>query len=207
MGKTVILARVVDQCLQLTNVPLLASGGIDEVQVHFTFCHLWTGLTKTAVFYRPGGDVFHILIDGGAATVPAEVMEASGEFFIGVFAPDGTGRRTTQVQALTVEQGAITEATAVPDPTPDIYSQLIRMIEEAHIVPDETLSKTGYAADAGAVGTRFEQERARTEEDISAAIKNHKEGHIQLIRGVHYGTDEEIPADLPEGGLFFKVVE
>ena len=139
--------------------------------------------------------------------MPAEVMEEPGEFLIGVFAPDGTGRRTTEMQSLTVEQGAITEATTVPDPTPDIYAQLIKMIEEAHIVPDATLSKSGYAADAGAVGTRFRQERERIEADISAAIDTHKKGHIQLIRGVHYGTEEEIPADLPDGGLFFKVVE
>ena len=32
-------------------------------------------------------------------------------------------------------------------------------------------------------------------------------GHIILKRGVNYGTEDEIPADLPEGGLFFKVVE
>ena len=31
-------------------------------------------------------------------------------------------------------------------------------------------------------------------------------GHITLTRGKNYGTEDEIPADLPEGGLFFKVV-
>ena len=32
-------------------------------------------------------------------------------------------------------------------------------------------------------------------------------GYIKLQRGVHYGTESEIPADFPEGGLWFKVVE
>lgn len=32
-------------------------------------------------------------------------------------------------------------------------------------------------------------------------------GYIVLKRGVNYGTESEIPADLPDGGLFLKVVE
>ncbi len=32
-------------------------------------------------------------------------------------------------------------------------------------------------------------------------------GHITLTRGKNYGTANEIPEDLPEGGLFLKVVE
>lgn len=32
-------------------------------------------------------------------------------------------------------------------------------------------------------------------------------GHITLTRGKNYGTADEIPEDLPEGGLFLKVVE
>jgi hypothetical protein len=32
-------------------------------------------------------------------------------------------------------------------------------------------------------------------------------GHITLTRGKNYGTADEIPEDLPEGGLFLKVVD
>lgn len=32
------------------------------------------------------------------------------------------------------------------------------------------------------------------------------DGHIVLKRGVNFGTEDEIPDDLPNGGLFFKVV-
>lgn len=31
--------------------------------------------------------------------------------------------------------------------------------------------------------------------------------YIVLKRGVHYGTESEIPDDLPKGALWFKVVE
>ena len=122
---TTIKARVNDQTLQLVNLPTLASGGVNENRVEVTFCNLWDGHTKTAVFFRNAAKVYHVLMNGDACMVPHEVTAEEGAFFFGVFGINGVETRTTEVQQLNVEQGAITLATAETDLTPDIYQQLL----------------------------------------------------------------------------------
>lgn len=125
MNKSLITASVIDQTIQLVNCPLIASGGVDEVKITFDFCSLWDGCGKTAVFYRNPEEVYHVPIVDGVATVPYEVLTEAGFFYFGVMGA-ATNVRTTEVLRVKVVQGAITEATNVPDvPTPDIYQQLL----------------------------------------------------------------------------------
>lgn len=126
MSYTQLTARVTDQAVQLINTPLIASGGVNEVQIAFEFCSLWEGFGRTAVFYRKGGPVYHVVISNGQATIPWEVMTEPGVVFFGVMGDNGDTTRTTEVLRLNVAQGAITTATAEhEDPTPDIYHQLL----------------------------------------------------------------------------------
>ena len=125
MGYTKITAHVTDQTLQLTNTPKLASGGVDEVQVEFSFCDLWAGATKkTAVFYRDVAAVYHVDLENDACIAPWEVFATKGKVFMGVFAEYTNGTtRTSEVLALSVDQGAITTQNA-PAQAPDIYAAL-----------------------------------------------------------------------------------
>jgi hypothetical protein len=125
MTKTVMSARVTDQHLTLVNVPLIASGGVDEIRIHFQFCGLWDGCGKTAVFYRDPSEVYHVPIADGSVIVPHEVLTEEGFFYFGVM---GTGDniRTSEVVRIYVTQGAITTATANHEElTPDIYQQIL----------------------------------------------------------------------------------
>lgn len=125
MKKTIMKARVSDQHLLLVNEPLIASGGVDEVQIRFEFCDMWTGGGKTAVFYRNPEEVYHVPIADGLATVPHEVLTDEGCFYLGVMG-SASNIRTTEVVRVEVARGAITTATADhEEPTPDIYSQLL----------------------------------------------------------------------------------
>ena len=125
MSKTVITASCIDQTIQLANRPRITSGSVDVLHIRFNFCDLWKGYGKTAVFYRTEDTVYHVPLVDNVATVPHEVLAEPGHFFFGVMgAADNI--RTTEVLRLTVDQGALTTATAVPDePTPDIYQQLL----------------------------------------------------------------------------------
>ena len=125
MNPTIMTARVSDQRLQLVNEPLIASGGVDVVQIRFEFCGLWTGCGKTAVFYRNKDEVYHVPIAVNLVTVPWEVLADEGYFYFGVFGV-ASNVRPTEVVKIKVTQGAITTATAEPkEPTPDIYEQLV----------------------------------------------------------------------------------
>lgn len=126
MGYTVIKARVMDQTIQLVNVPRIASGGKNEVKVDFTFCNMWAGCGKTAVFYRDPKQVYHVVVADDSAVVPAEVLAKDGLIYFGVFGSTDEQVRTTEVVSLTVVRGAITYHAGVPaEPTPDIYQQLL----------------------------------------------------------------------------------
>ena len=125
MSNTRIMAHVIDQTIQITNMPKLASGSVDVVQIYFNFCNLWDGYGKVAVFYKNEGEVYHIPVADGVATVPHEMLAEKGHFFFGVMGA-GDNTRTTEVLRLNVEQGAITSATAeTQEPPPDIYTQLL----------------------------------------------------------------------------------
>ena len=124
---TTFNAHVTDQVLRLSNLPLIASGGVGEVRIHFSFCSKWDGFGKVAVFYREGGDVYHVLIENGTAIVPHEVLATPGFFCLGVMGQQEI-TRTSEVVRIEVTEGAITEPTAnTKEPTPDIYQQMLEI--------------------------------------------------------------------------------
>lgn len=131
MNYTRIRARVTDQGIQLVNVPLIASGGQNEIRVEFTFCTMWDSCTKTAVFYRDPEKVYHVLMTDDSAVVPAEVLAEDGLFYFGVFGTREDQVRTTEVISVTVVKGAVTFKAIEPgEPTPDIYQQILSAYNE-----------------------------------------------------------------------------
>lgn len=205
MSNTIINARIIDQKIQIANTPLIASGSQDVLQISCAFDSLWEGYGITAVFYRDKKTVYHVPVYLSTATVPHEVLAEAGHFYFGFFGV-AENTRTTEVLRLEVKEGAITIGTEVPDPTPDVYAQLMQMIQQSGIIPDSTLTQAGQPADAKAVGEAIDAVIQDTATMMGETIDDLKAGPITLVRGVHYGTEAEIPADLPEGGLFFKVV-
>lgn len=131
--QTIITVKCLDQALQLINAPRIASGGVNAVRAEFEFCPLWDSLVKTAVFYTDPKVVYHEVLADDACTVPKEVLAVPGLMYMGVFGVDAAGNvvRPSATLVLTVEQGAITEATAVADPTPELYQQVLAEVQKA----------------------------------------------------------------------------
>ena len=120
--------RVQDQVLIHKRGPAIFSGDENLDKVHFEFDSSWDGYTKTAVF--EAGDVYHKLLDdAGECFVPNEVLKDAGSFRIGVFGISGNVVKTSQIYRCDIGAGARTTSTAVPDPTPDIYAQIIALID------------------------------------------------------------------------------
>lgn len=132
MAKTIFRVNVIDQSMVFVTKPTLASGGINENEIHFWFDEHWNGFNNTAVFYRTEEEVYHIPINGGIATIPAEVTIEYGDFWFGVFGSNNDVTRTTELSKVNVVKGAITIETAVPgEPTPDVYSQILKIADDA----------------------------------------------------------------------------
>jgi hypothetical protein len=123
---SVIKLKCIEQTLTIVNSPTISSGNVNYDQVNFTFCDTWSGFTKTAIFYRNENEVYEkILNSAGTCTIPKEVLKTKGIFFIGVFGVKDNVVITSQVISYRVNQGAITENLMPPDPTPDIYAQIL----------------------------------------------------------------------------------
>lgn len=132
---SIINIKCIDQTLTITNAPLIASGDIQTDSVKFEFCPLWDRYVKTAIFYRDESEVYGVLVDENSeAIIPKEVLQSEGCFYFGVHGVLDSKVRTSQVMRYRVVKGAVTEDVMIPEPTPDIYSQIMKMIEEAGIL-------------------------------------------------------------------------
>ena len=127
--KTVISVECIDQTLRMTQAPTIASGGVKENAVEFTFGALWDDLILFAVFYRKPSEVYHVRIEDGRCIVPREVTRNPGCFFLGVMGAKDGVTRTSTVLSYRVEAGAITDGIEPPEPTPSIYAQILASVQ------------------------------------------------------------------------------
>ena len=76
MAQTIIKVKCTDQTLEITEAPVIASGGFWEDKVMFEFCPLWDGFTKTATFYIKKGETYYAEVDtDSTCIIPHEVLE------------------------------------------------------------------------------------------------------------------------------------
>lgn len=121
---TTIKARVIDQTLQIVNIPKIASGGENVVRVEVTFDGNWTGYGKTAVFYHDASRVYHVVMQSDVCIVPREVLAEAGTLHFSIFGTSGADVRPTEEVKLTVSQGIVT-GLAPFEPLPDVYKQTL----------------------------------------------------------------------------------
>lgn len=134
MGQTRIEVQCSDQSLQIMNKPKIASGGIDETVVAFSFCELWDGFTIVAVFYQDVENPYHAALNADdSCAIPWEVLQTDGTLNFGVFGTNADGvTRTSEVVRYKIVAGAITEGLEPSDPTPELWEQILEQVAEAN---------------------------------------------------------------------------
>jgi lysophospholipase L1-like esterase len=147
---TIIEAQIKDQVLTVTKNPLVASGGINETSIIFSFDEHWDGFTKTAVFADAKKENWYdVPLDSNStAVVPAQVTLAKGRFWFGVVGIKDEIRYTTKLVSYDVEEGVILsgEEPEIPQPVIDQIMEAIGNTNEAVAALDErvkTLETTG----------------------------------------------------------------
>ena len=129
---SVIKIKCINQELYFENTPVIASGdkGVDFVE--FSFCSKWDGYSRVAIFWRNEDEPYAVhLNEDGTAEIPKEVMTQQGVIYIGAFGVNDQGqRRTTQVLSYRIDKGAWTAGAISPDPSPDVYDQLLALYTE-----------------------------------------------------------------------------
>lgn len=135
---TLIRLRCEDQKLRYVSRPIVASGSHLVDTVSFDLSEEWAGYLCTAVFYRDIDDKYLVFMGKGTeCEIPSEVMEDPGSFYIGIFGNKNGMTKTSSTVICIVDRGAIISVGRVPDPTPDVYSQIISLIEVGLIKGDK----------------------------------------------------------------------
>ena len=104
--KTTITVSVKGQKLFVTNQPVIAAGGVNEVAMQFAFDDTWDGYDKTATFYRDMSKSYPCALVNDTCTIPAEVLAAKGVVFFGLVGVKNNTRRTTITASFNVSHGA-----------------------------------------------------------------------------------------------------
>lgn len=115
---TTIQITVDHQKLTAQSSPVIASRGVEDTEVAFTFDSSWSGYTKTAVFYREDTKLLQkaTVSNSGVAVVPWEIMAADGRIFIGVSGTNEDVVYTTDLLPYRVRKGiAASDVTVEPE--------------------------------------------------------------------------------------------
>lgn len=171
MSKTIIEVKCIDQVLTLTNTPVIASGGVGEDFVRFDLCDKWDGFAVSAIFWRKGVDCIPVLLDAeNSCQVPPELMTSEGIVYFGVagVAPDGTTRTSESVSYL-IQEGTITENTALPIPGEDVFKQLMSCYADVKLYVGGRVDQLAAAAEKAA-GAVLDMQEALEHTDIYPGV-------------------------------------
>ena len=157
----------------------LASDSVDYIRCRFSFSSDWYGLTKTAQFTQ-NGKTFDVLVENDICTLPSEIV--AGDLEISVFGVEsgGTKRITTVPFTASIKaSGFVSEGEVPIPPTPDLYSQLIKRVEDAVDNMPDALSQ--FTNDVGFI----------TDESVPKMVS-------ALENDMGFITDEAIPTRLSQ---------
>lgn len=169
MGKTIIQVSCVDQTLRLKNSPKIASGGVGEDYLQVSFCSMWDGYAKVAVFFRDRDTVYPVALDDtNECLIPSVVLADPGRLFFAVYGTKGEKKRTSEVLEYTIVEGALTGNTVPPeDPAQSVYDQIVELLSRKAPLDSPALTGTPTAPTAAA-GSNTEQ--IATTAFVAAAI-------------------------------------
>lgn len=160
-----------DRIIKNVREPLIGDNA--DYIATFSFDDEWTGKVKTARFVRCGMYVDKIL-ENDSCIIPVEVLKR-GAVAVGVFSDEMT---TTYCTCFIMESIKESDGSPIP-PTPDIYAQIIKMIEdiEHQKVPEEDIEK----AIADYLAKHPIQEL--TPEDVETIIEAYFAAHHSELKG------------------------
>ena len=161
------------------------------IQVQFTFSEDWDSLSKIAIF-RNGDDANLIPVavpNSNLVTIPAQ--SCSEDFvdeplFVGVYGTDGLGAviiPTVWTSLGVLRPGAVTtDIITPPEPTPDMWAQILAIANEAAAIADECEANEELRVAAEQLRAGAETARANAEalraaaEDARAENENQRQG-------------------------------
>lgn len=143
-----LLFNIDNQRIITANSRYVVADSREYLTARFVFSGDWDGCTKTVIFAGKDG-TYEVLLTNDECTVPHEVL--TGRFGVSVFGISGNTRITTDTAYIAVHQSGFAEGETPADPTPTVYEQLLKAIDESgqdSKAAIEKESETRAAADA-----------------------------------------------------------
>lgn len=191
---SVIKVSCIDQVMTLTNTPVIASGGVNENYIEFSFCSQWDGFAKVCAFYQQPGAYYHSLLDStDRCIIPAEVCELAGPMYFGVVGVKDDVTRTSEVVKYKLVEGVMTEIT---DPTEDVYQQILAELAAIRALigniemPEDMVTKAQLQQHTN----DKDNPHGVTAEQVGAAAANHT--HKPSDIGAAAASHTHKPADI-----------
>ena len=144
-----LLFNIDNQRIITANTRYVVADSREYLTARFVFSGDWDGCAKTAIFAGKEG-TYEVLLTNDECTVPHEVL--NGRFGVSVFGISGNTRITTDTVYIAVQKSGFTEGETPADPTPTVYEQLLKAIDESGQDTEAALEKESEAraaADAG----------------------------------------------------------
>lgn len=123
-----LLFRVKEQIIEhLTTDKKVVANSRNYLKCKFEFCEDWKGVIKTAIFTAATGDIFNVILENDACTIPYEVINYP-HFTVSVFGGDLITVNRATVDVL---KSGYAKGETPKEPTPDVYTQIINITKDA----------------------------------------------------------------------------
>ena len=189
----------IDQVLKITEAPIIASGGVNETKVVFTFCEKWDGFVKTALFYVDADKKYSVVLDeNDICIIPWEVCAENGSFYFTVFGNKGSTRRTASIVKYKVSKGVVVDETFPSVPTLEAYDQIAAMLAENRQFTEDFITSSGASIEAAKAAQEAADRCDAAAEEAMGVVGNAvlrvKENNTGDFFGFWIGTQEQYDA-------------
>lgn len=184
-----IVFSVHNQIIERTDANVIVADSKNYLQSTFIFSEEWNGKEKTAIFIHDN-KAYHVLLENDKCLVPWEVIKP-GALSVSVFAGDLI---TTNACVTSIKDSGYTDGTKPSDPTPTIYEQIMRKLDEIQagtVNPDEIAKAVEEYLKKHPIETL-------TEEDVQRIVSEYITKHKDELKGDKGDKGDTGPAG-PQG--------
>ena len=187
-----IVFSVHNQIIERTDANVIVADSKNYLQSTFIFSEEWNGKEKTAIFIHDN-KAYHVLLENDKCLVPWEVIKP-GALSVSVFAGDLI---TTNACVTSIKDSGYTDGTKPSDPTPTIYEQIMRKLDEIQagtVNPDEIAKAVEEYLKKHPIETL-------TEEDVQRIVSEYITKHKDELKGDKGDKGDTGPAGIqgPQG--------
>lgn len=140
---TVIGLCLDDLSLRVTSCTQVSSENVKTIGIELRRNNRWLDYTMSAVFFTSWSKtVYEVMLEGNSCIVPHEVLDKPGKLYIGIRGVKDDLVKASTLVVYKIEKGAPTGTATAMEPTPDVYQQILKRLNEIDLgVPDAQIEE------------------------------------------------------------------